>query len=105
MKKSEIEGWSGLIGAILFLGATLVPGYQVILWLKDGFWTPMPLELMLGWIGVDAVAYVSSMQWEGAKKVCMWIITLPLSVGFMAPAFAQFYFLNGIANTMCDDRQ
>jgi hypothetical protein len=31
MKKSEFEGWAGLIGAFLILGADLIPGYQILL--------------------------------------------------------------------------
>ena len=71
MKKSEFEGWAGLIGAFLLLGAVAVPGYQILLWLKDGFWTPMPLDIAFRWFDVDAVTLVNDMQWEGAKKICM----------------------------------
>ena len=60
MKKSELEGWAGLIGALLLLGAALIPGYQIVLWLRDGYWTPIPLDLAFGWFGVDAVTHVAS---------------------------------------------
>lgn len=105
MKKSEFEGWGGLVGALLLLGGALFPFYQFILWLKEGFWTPMSLDRMLAWIGVGALTYVIGMHWEGAKIVCMWIITLPLSVGLIALALAQFYLLQGIADKVCDERK
>jgi hypothetical protein len=64
----------------------------------------MPLDLAFHWLNVDAVRNVSDMQWEGAKKICMWIITLPLSVGFIALAIAQFYTLDWLGNVVADDR-
>jgi hypothetical protein len=104
MKKSEFEGWAGLIGALLLLGAALIPGYQIVLWLRDGYWTPIPVDLAFGWVGVDAVTHVASMQWGGVKKICMWMLTVPLSVAFVALAIAHFYVLDWLGNGFAGDR-
>jgi hypothetical protein len=104
MKKSEFEGWAGLIGALLLLGAALIPGYQIVLWLRVGYWTPIPLDLAFGWIGVDAVTHVASMQLGGVKKICMWMLTVPLSVAFVALAIAHFYVLDWLGNGFAGDR-
>lgn len=47
-EKSECKGLSGLISALLLLDAALIPDYQIVLWLKDGYWTPMLLVLAFG---------------------------------------------------------
>lgn len=104
MKKSEFEGWAGLIGTFLLLGAVLVPSYQIVLWLKDGYWTPMPLDIAFRWFGVDAVTHVAKMEWEGVKKIYTWTLTAPLAVGFFALAIAQYYALAWMGNVFSDDR-
>lgn len=104
MKKSEFEGWAGLIGAFLLLGAALIPGYQIVLWLRDGYWTPMPLDIAFDWFEVDVATHVTAMQWEGVKKICMWLMTLPLAVGFVALAIAQFYVLDWLGNAFAGNR-
>lgn len=97
MKKSEIKGWSGLISALLLLGAALIPGYPIVLWLKDGYWTPMPLVLAFGWFDVDILTDVSTMNWEGAKRVCWWMLDVPVSVGFVILALVQSFVLAWLA--------
>jgi hypothetical protein len=104
MRKSEFEGWAGLIGAFLLLGAALIPGYQIVLWLRDGYWTPLPLDLTFGLFGVDAVTQVATMQWGGVKKILMWILKVPLSIGFVALAITQFYALEWLGNAFASDR-
>lgn len=104
MKKSEFEGSAGLIGAFLLLGAALVPGYQIVLWLRDGYWTPMPLDIAFGWFGVDPVPHAAALQWGGVKKICMWMLTVPVSVGFVALAIAEFYVLEWLGNAFAGDR-
>lgn len=93
-----------MIGAILLLGAALVVGYQIVLWLKDGFWTPMPLDLALRWLSIDSMALVKTIQWEGAKKICIWIFALPLAVGLSALAIAQFFAFDWLGNVVAGDR-
>jgi hypothetical protein len=104
MKKAEFEGWAGLIGAFLLLGAALILGYQIVLWLRDGYWTLMPLDIAFGWFGVDAVPHVAAMQWGGVKKICMRMLTVSLSIGFVALAIAQFYVLEWLGNVFASDR-
>lgn len=98
MKKSEIEGWAGLIGALLVMGAILIPAYQSVLWLKHGAWTPIHLDAVFLWLDVDATAYVNQMSWEGAKSIVLWIMALPLWVGMVALAMAQFLVLEYLSN-------
>jgi hypothetical protein len=98
MKKSEIEGWAGLIGALLVISAVLIPAYQAVLWLKHGAWTPIPVRMVFQWLNVDADAYVNEMSWEGAKSIVLWIMALPLWVGLVALATAQFFVLECLSN-------
>ena len=105
MKKSEIVGWAGLIGALLMTGAVLIPAYQAILWLKHGAWTPIPVYTAFQWFNVDAETYLSQMSWEGAKSIVLWIIALPLWVGLVALAIAQFFLLEWLSNHVDSARQ
>jgi hypothetical protein len=93
-----------LIEAFLLLGAALFPSCQIVLWLRDGYWTPMPLALTFRWFGVDVVANLSVIQGESMKKICMWVMTFPLAVVLVALAIAQYYALDWLSTAFAGDQ-
>ena len=82
--QNKAEGWAGLLGALIILAAVLVFFYQVYLWLRAGTWAPMPFYLFFHWLGID-LSPVFNMEWQGVKKIIIFVLELPLSVMLVCP--------------------
>src|SRR5262245_13517947 len=94
--------WTGR--CILFLGACLaiagigVLGWQCLLWLHDGTWTPLELRYVLELIEVQEPSF----QWQGVQKISNWIFGQGLSgvlivLGAGAYVCAIFILAEGFA--------
>ena len=53
--------------------------YQAGLWLRDGYWTPLPISAL----GLPHPV----VEWRGLQKLIDWTFEAPLSAGFIALAF------------------
>jgi uncharacterized membrane protein len=66
----------------VFFAPFLVLGYQIILWLKDGFWTPMPLIKFFVWMdwGIPTKLIFLDVKWKGAHEILWWILDIHIGV-------------------------
>jgi len=71
------------IFSIGFLAGFLSIGYEVFVWLKHGEWPHLPFSTVLAWLNLDPFTLVASIEWQGIKKILLWCLELPLSVGLM----------------------
>ena len=78
-----IEEWFGLCGALGFMAAFILLGYQAVLWLREGQWTPIPISSVLNKFSIDYNSVVD-ISWAGIQKILVWILDLPLSLGIIA---------------------
>ncbi len=62
-----------------FLGTFLVLGYQIYLWLKTGAWIELPFYVLFAWLKID-LSLIANMEWQGVKKIFIWLLELPLSL-------------------------
>ena len=65
----------GYAGLGTFMGGLLVLSYQCVLWLRDGAWTPLELQLVWHWSGRNPPA----VEWQGVQKIIDWFLFSPLS--------------------------
>jgi hypothetical protein len=74
-KEDKGAFWMG----VFFVAVALAfPGYQALLWLKSGVWTPLPISLI--W-------HPRPVDWVGAQRIIAWIFDLPM---WSIPAFLAF---------------
>lgn len=74
--EAEIAEGFGLIGGFIAMSSIGVIGYQCLLWLIDGYWTPVRLRLAWHWFGGADPDF----QWGGVQKIAWWILGWPLSI-------------------------
>jgi hypothetical protein len=75
------------VGTLVVLGGAGILGYQGFLWLKDGYWTAMPIGRFL--------PQSSNIDWSGARGVeQIWnsVLDFPSSASVMAVGFAVAVF-------------
>ncbi|CAN5505391.1 hypothetical protein BH10PSE11_BH10PSE11_13430 [soil metagenome] len=82
----QILSCSGLIsfsaGTVFMIGTWI---YQIVSWLKNGVWTPIPLDLMAH--GIRSIGQ----DWTGLQVVYNWLLALPLSLAVFFVGFAIFW--------------
>lgn len=94
--ESTIARASALMFGVGFLGTLLVVGYQLYQWLKTGNWIELPFYFLLTWLKID-LSVIANMEWQGIKKILMWLLELPLSLmsiglgGVLAYLFAVIF--------------
>jgi hypothetical protein len=71
------------IFSIGFLASLLSVGYEIFAWLKNGEWPRLPFYAVFAWLNLDPFSPVNSIEWQGIKKILVWCLELPLSVGFL----------------------
>jgi uncharacterized protein (DUF2235 family) len=64
---------------------TAIFGHQCLEWLHSGFWTPMPLDLLLG-----SIRSIGS-DWIGLQRIYDWLLALPLAIVFCAVGIFVFW--------------
>jgi hypothetical protein len=104
MTERENPFWTALFGlsqvamqasVLVVMGGIGVVGYQCIQWLKDGYWTAMPIGPFVPETNID---------WSGARGVeIVWkeILTLPTSgvvIGFGVLLFVTAVWLSTVAD-------
>lgn len=62
-------------------GLLLLPGpgvlcWQAYEWLKDGYWTPLPVSKMFLYFDWPFPVIT---QWRGVQKILDWLLDIPLS--------------------------
>lgn len=80
--KKEDKGafWMGVCFVLL---AFCIPAYQAFLWLQVGYWTPLPLSMVIQFLGW----HLPSTDWVGVQKIITWLSDLPL---WTLPSFMAF---------------
>jgi hypothetical protein len=63
------------VGTIVALGGAGVLGYQCLLWLQNGNWTPLEFRAALEMVGAQEPFF----DWRGVQKISVWIFNQPLS--------------------------
>jgi hypothetical protein len=94
--ESTIAGVSAFMLGAGFLGTVLVLGYQIYQWLKTGVWIAVPFYFLFTWLKID-LSVIGNMEWQGIKKILIWLLELPLSLmsialgGVLAYLFAVIF--------------
>jgi hypothetical protein len=88
LRKILIRDSMSFVGICLSVAGLSVLGYQFLLWMKYGLWSPLAFRLVLELIGAREPLFA----WQGAAKISAWICDLPLSgvlfaAGLVAVAF------------------
>lgn len=81
---------SGLLSILAGLG---VLALQIVLWLKDGFWTPAELRVVWELVGGSEPAFA----WLGVQRIALGILGFPLALGlFLIGLFVMW--LSGVVS-------
>jgi hypothetical protein len=87
MKAFNLEAFLGgiiaLAGYLIVLTGYLILGFQGILWLKDGHWTPFAMREIVSVFVGDAPIPYPTLSWQGIQKIAVWLLDAPLSIGLM----------------------
>ena len=82
--RSKLFGAFSIIGFFLCAGSLFIWGYQILMWLENGFWTKHSvaetLPGLFSWI-------ISWEDWLGVQKLLLWVFDLELVI---------FYFFLGL---------
>lgn len=81
--QGKVTGISWGIFSIGFLASLLSGGYEIFAWLKNGEWPHLQFYSVFDWLNVDLFTSVSSIEWQGIKKILLWCLELPLFFGLM----------------------
>jgi hypothetical protein len=57
---------------------------QPLLWLRDGFWTPMEFRSALSFFGVSE----PDLEWRGPQMIVTWVLEWPLALGLIVTGAA-----------------
>jgi hypothetical protein len=83
MKAADIQSLLGglVIGAgvLIVFAAPLLLGYQCILWLQNGYWTPIAFREAISIFGGTSPIPDPAISWQGLQKVVVWLLDAPLS--------------------------
>lgn len=71
------------IFSIGFFASLLSVGYEIFIWLKNGEWSRQQFYAAFVWLNIDPYAPINNIEWQGIKKIFLWCLELPLSVGIM----------------------
>jgi hypothetical protein len=82
------------IGLLIIFYGIGVFGYQVIGWLRDGFWTPFELRTEWEWLWavVGMRAPQPQFSWLGIQKIVSWLLQAPLSLAIIIQGIAVYGF-------------
>jgi hypothetical protein len=84
IRKILIQDGMSFLGICLSVAGLSVVGYQSLLWIKFGSWSPLAFRLVLELIGAREPLFA----WQSAAKVSAWICDLPLSGVLFAAGLA-----------------
>jgi hypothetical protein len=75
--RSKLFGAFSIIGFFLCAGSLFVWGYQILMWLENGFWTKHSvaetLPGLFSWV-------ISWEDWFGVQKILLWVFDLELVI-------------------------
>lgn len=85
-RNRELAGWLGLCAAFFILGALGLVGWQGIMWLRDGYWTPYAVLDGIWWItsAPEGSWIWTPKTWVGLHKL---LAGTPLSAGIAVIGF------------------
>jgi hypothetical protein len=75
IRKMLIRDGMSFVGICFSVAGLSVLGYQCLLWIKYGLWSPLSFRLVLELIGAREPLFA----WQSAEKISAWICDLPLS--------------------------
>lgn len=97
MGKIIFRDGMSFIGLCLSITGYCALGYQFLLWLKYGSWSPLAFRLVLELIGVREPASSS----RGIERIAVWMLDLPLSGFLIISGLAIIVFGVGITAGAC----
>ena len=74
------------IFSIGFFASFLSIGYEVFIWLRNGEWPHLQFYAVFVWLSLDPFSPVNNIEWQGIKKILLWYLELPLSLGLLGLA-------------------
>jgi hypothetical protein len=93
IRKILIRDGMSFIGICFSVAGLSVLGYQSLLWIKYGSWSPLAFRLALELIGAREPLFA----WQSAEKMSAWICDLPLSGVLLAAGLVAV--ISGVAVT------
>ncbi len=74
-------------GLLLAVAGPCILALQAVLWLRDGFWTPLELRALWGVVGGPEPAFA----WLGVQRIALGILSFPLGLGlFLVGLFVMW---------------
>jgi hypothetical protein len=74
-----VESIAGVISLVIWGGLLFGPGvlcWQILQWLKNGQWSPVPVSKALDYVELP----YPDLEWQGVQKILDNLLDLPLSV-------------------------
>ena len=98
IRKMLIRDGVSFVGICFSVAGLSVLGYQCLLWIKHGLWSPLAFRLVLELTGAREPLFA----WQSAEKMSAWICDLPLSgvlfaVGLVVATFGVVITADGRA--------
>jgi len=81
--QEKITDISWSIFSVGFLCSLLSIGYEIFIWLKTGEWLHLSFYSVFVWLNIDLFAPLQKIEWQGIKKIFLWYLELPLSIGLI----------------------
>jgi hypothetical protein len=89
----ELLGIAVVIGGLLvILSGFLVLGYQVFLWLKTGYWTPLSIREVRSLFDGSPPIADPRIAWQGVQKIAVWMLDSPLCTGLFVLGLGSGFF-------------
>lgn len=66
-----------------FFASLISVGYEIFVWLKNGEWPHLSFYAVFMWLNLDPFTPVNKIEWQGIRKILLWCLELPLSIGLM----------------------
>jgi hypothetical protein len=79
-------------GLLVILSGFLVLGYQGVLWLKVGYWTPFSIREVRSLFDGGPPIADPIFAWQGVRKIAAWVLDCPLCTGFFVAGLGLGYF-------------
>ena|SRR5215467_395586 len=93
MRNILVRDGMSFIGICFSVAGLGVVGYQYLLWIKYGLWSPLAFRLVLEFVGVREPLFAG----QAAEKISAWICDLPLCGVLLAAGLVVVTF--GVAIT------
>ena len=78
--QSSLGGLVAAAGGLTVVAAPLLLGYQGLLWLQSGHWTPIALREAVSIFNGSPPIPDPTISWRGVQQIVGWLLDAPLSL-------------------------